>query len=535
MNLRRGLATAFALSLVAAACGGSSASDGGSENAAEATSTTLQPITTVETTVPPPAEESTEANITIGLQLEPATLDPTASPEGPIQTVELYNIVEPLVKIDANGEIVPLLAESWDVSDDGLTYTFSLRQGVQFHDGADFDASDVVFSLDRARGDEIEHPFKAQLEPVESVTAIDDFTVEVVLSEFSANFLFFMAQSVGMIFDESDIDSLADNPVGTGPFAFKEWVRGDRIVVAANPDYWGDPALLSEVTYRYIEDPNALNNAMLAGDIQIIAGVSAPETLDQFATDDAFDVAVGTTNGEVTLALNNRTDVLSDARVRQALSYATDRQEVIDGAYFGYGSMTGTFAVPTDPYYEDLTGVYPYDPDKAIELLAEAGYADGLTLSMKAPPPSYARRAAEIIQSQWSKVGVTLEIENVEWGVWLADVFNVDGVENGFNYDTSIVAHVEARDIIQYGNPDYYFGYDNADVQANLAAADAEPNDEARYALLKDVQTQITEDAASIWLFVLPQLSVTAAGIEGYVANATSQALDISRVGYSPS
>ena len=533
MNVRKGLAIALALGLSAAACG---SSDEASETdeATDGVTTTLKPVTTVETTVPPAAEESSEAAITIGLQLEPATLDPTASPEGPIQTVELYNIIEPLVKIDASGEIVPLLAESWDISDDGLTYTFALREGVTFHDGADFDASDVVFSLDRSRGDDIEHPFKAHLAPIDSVTAVDDFTVEVVLSEFSANFLFFMAQSAGMIFDESDIGALADSPVGTGPFAFQDWVRGDHITVAANRDYWGDQALLDEVTYRYIEDPNALNNAMLAGDIQILAGVSAPETLEQFASDDAFNVAVGTTNGEVTMSLNNRTDDLSNVLVRQALSYATDRQEVIDGAYFGYGSLTGTFAVPTDPYYEDLTGVYPYDPDKAIELLAEAGYADGLTLSMKAPPPSYARRSAEIIQSQWADIGVTLEIENVEWGVWLADVFNVDGVENGFNYDTSIVAHVEARDIIQYGNVDYYFGYDNADVQANLAAADAEPDDAARYALLKDVQTQITADAASIWLFVLPQLSVTAAGIDGYVANATSQALDIGRVGYNP-
>lgn len=507
MRLWRPMAIALALALIAASCG----SDDGDT-----------------------ASGSSVPAITIGLQLEPATLDPTASPEGPIQTVELYNIIEPLVKIDADGEIVPLLAESWEVSDDGLTYTFALREGVNFHDGADFDSSDVVFSLDRARGDDIEHPFKAHLAPVDTVTATDDFTVEIVLSEFSANFLFFMAQSAGMIFDESDVDALAEAPVGTGPFTFQEWVRGDHITVAANDSYWGDAARLDEITYRYIEDPNALNNAMLAGDIQVLAGVSAPELLDAFASDDAFNVEVGTTNGEVTMALNNRGDALSDVRVRQGLSFAINRQDIIDGAYFGYGSATGTFAVPTDPYYVDLTGRYPHDPDQARTLLDDAGFGDGLTLSMKLPPPSYARRSGEIIQSQLADVGVTLEIENVEWGVWLSDVFNVDGVEDAFNYDTSIVAHVEARDIIQYGNPDYYFGYDNADVQADLAAADAEPDDDARYALLGDVQTQITEDAASIWLFVLPQLSVTNAGIEGYVANATSQALDMSRVTYNP-
>lgn len=505
MRFWRILALLMAIILVAAACGSDDA-----------------------------ASTSSEPAITIGLQLEPATLDPTASPEGPIQTVELYNIIEPLIKIDSSGDLVPLLAESWEVSDDGLTYTFNLREGVTFHDGEAFDAADVVFSLDRSRGDDIEHPFKAHLEPIDTVTAIDDFTVEVVLSEFSANFLFFMAQSAGMMFDESSVGDLAEAPVGTGPFAFSEWVRGDHITVVASGDYWGDSPPLDEITYRYIEDPNALNNAMLAGDIQVIAGVSAPELLDVFAADDAFDVSVGTTNGEVTMALNNRTDALADVRVRQALSYAIDRQDIVDGAYFGYGSFTGTFAVPTDPYYVDLTDRYPFDPDKAKELLAEAGYDGDLTISMKLPPPSYARRSGEIIQSQLADVGVTLEVENVEWGVWLSDVFNAEGIEDAFNYDTSIVAHVEARDIIQYGNPDYYFGYDNADVQANLAAADAEPDDDARYELLGEVQTQITEDAASIWLFVLPQLSVTAAGIDGYVANSTSQALDMSRVAFNP-
>lgn len=537
MKIWRLLAVVMALAIVAAACGdddsddSSSAEDESSQTAedAESSETTEAPATTA------PPEESAESAIAIGLQLEPATLDPTASPEGPIQTVELYNIVEPLVKIDSSGEIVPLLAESWDVSDDGLTYTFNLRQGVIFHDGADFDASDVVFSLDRARGEDIEHPFKAHLEPVDTITAVDDFTVEIVLTDFSANFLFFIAQSAGMIFDESDVDALADAPVGTGPFMFQEWVRGDHITVAAYEGYWGDMALLEEITYQYIEDPTALNNAMLAGDIQVIAGVSAPELLDVFADDPAFNVEVGTTNGEVTMALNNRNDALSDVRVRQALSYGIDRQAIIDGAYFGYGSLTGTFAVPTDPYYVDLTERYPFDQDMARSLLADAGFGDGLTLSMTLPPPSYAGRSGEIIQSQLAEIGVTLEVENVEWGVWLSDVFNVDGVEGAFNYDTSIVAHVEARDIIQYGNPEYYFGYDNTDVQANLDAADAEPDDAARYALLGDVQTQITEDAASIWLFVLPQLSVTDSGIAGYVANSTSQALDMSGVAFNPS
>lgn len=538
MRSMKTLGVLVALALVAVACSdsGSSSQPTPTTAADVAVTTEAAPTTTAAPATTTEAPTSTEISaITVGLQLEPATLDPTASPEGPIQTVLLYNLVEPLVKISSTGAIEPLLAESWDVSDDGLTYTFNLREGVVFHDGATFEAADVVFSLDRARDEANGHPFGSQLAQVTSVTALDDSTVEIVLADFSANFMFFMAQSVGMIFDESDIDQLADAPVGTGPFTFSEWVRGDHITVLKNADYWGQAALLDTINYRYIADPSALNNAILAGDIEIIAGVSAPELLEVFESDSAFNVQVGTTNGEVTMSLNNRGDALSDVRVRQALSFAIDRQAVIDGAYFGYGSLVGSFAVPTDPYYVDLTDVYPFDPARARELLAEAGYGDGLELSFKLPPPSYARRSGEIIQSQLEDVGVNVTIENVEWAVWLADVFNVEGIEGAFNYDLSIVAHVEARDIVQYGNPDYYFGYDNADVQADLTAADAEPNDEARYALMADVQRQITADAASIWLFALPSLAVTVEGIEGYSANATSQALDMTSVAYNPS
>ncbi len=536
------LGVLLAFGLLAAACGDSGDSTESTDSDQATTTSAAEPAadgTTTsaaeQTTTTAPPETTEVAAITVGLQLEPATLDPTASPEGPIQTVELYNLIETLIKLGPDGDFEPLLAESWAISDDGLTYTFNLRQGVVFHDGASFEAEDVVFSLDRARDEANGHPFAPQLAVVDSVTAIDDFTVEVVLSQFSANFLFNMAQSVGMIFDEASVDSLADAPVGTGPYAFSDWVRGDAITVVANPDYWGDAPLLDSITYRYIPDANALNNAILAGDIEIIAGVSAPELLEVFEDDDAFNVQVGTTNGEVTMALNNRGDALSDVRVRQALSFAIDRQAVIDGAYFGYGDIIGTFAVPTDPYYVDLTDVYSFDPEKAVELLAEAGYADGLELSFKLPPPSYARRSGEIIQSQLEEVGVNVSIENVEWPVWLEDVFNLEGVEGGNNYDLSIVAHVEPRDIGQYGNPDYYFGYDNPDVQADLAAADAEADDDARYELLGNVQTQITADAASIWLFVLPNLAVTAEGIAGFSPNSVTQALDMTRVSYNPS
>jgi peptide/nickel transport system substrate-binding protein len=492
-------------------------SDGGAS-----TTTTTEPATT--TTAAP---SSAVPEVTIGLQLEPPTLDLTSSPAAAIPQVLLYNVYETLVKLEADGSITGLLAESWDLNDDGTVYTFHLRDGVTFHNGKPLTADDVVFSLEHVLTKEPAHPFATTLAPIESVTAVDDSTVEVTLSRFSSNLLFFLTQGQGVILDEGSIDSIENAPVGTGPFAFVSWTVGDSIVLERNLDYWGEPAPLDTVTFRYINDPNALNNALLAGDIDIIAGVSAPELLSVFEDDPAYIVYTGLTNGEVTLAINGANPPLDDVRVRQAISYAIDRQAVIDLAYFGYGVPIGSHASPLDPYYEDLTGVYAYDPDTARQLLADAGVTD-LTLRLFLPPVSYARRGGEIVASQLEDVGIGVEINNVEWGVWLEDVFT------NHDYDLSIVAHVEPRDIGQYGNPDYYWEYDNPQVAEWLAEADAEPDDAARYELYRKVQEQITADAANAWLFLLPALSVTKAGITGYEADLPGLSLDITKLAFNP-
>ena len=522
MSARKLLSLLFVFGLVVAAC-----SPADTTATTDAPVTTEAPETTEGTEAPEPTTTTTEAtvsavqDVTLGLQLEPPTLDLTSSPAAAIPQVLLYNVYEGLVKLEADGSISGLLAESWDVSDDGLEWTFSLRSGVVFHNGEAFTADDVVFSINNVLTKDPEHPFATTLSSVASVEAIDDSTVKFTLSQFSANFLFFMTQGQGVILKESEIANIENSPVGTGPFAFESWTPGDSIVIVKNAAYWGDAALVETVTYRYINDPNALNNAMLAGDIDIVVGVSAPELLSEFEGDDRFKVLTGQTNGEVTMSLNGYTAPLDNVLVRQAITHAVDSQAVVDLAYFGYGEMIGTGASPLDPYYVDLNSVYPYDPQKAMDLLAEAGYTDDRPLQMLLPPVSYARRGGEIVQAQLAEVGVTVEIVQVEWGVWLEDVF-----ANG-DYDISIVAHVEPRDIGQYGNAEYYWAYDNADVAALLAEADATPGDDARYALLAQVQEQITADAANVWLFLLPALSVTKAGITGYNPNQPGLGLDL--------
>jgi peptide/nickel transport system substrate-binding protein len=516
--------------LVLAGCAGTTTVETSFEEITEtsppsADSTTAPPESTATTA---PAETSADTEVTIGLQLEPPTLDLTSSPAAAIPQVLLYNVYETLVKLEPDGSITPLLAESWDLSDDGTVYEFEIREGVTFHNGEPLTADDVVYSLDNVLTKDPAHPFATTLAPIASVEAVDGSTVQITLNQFSANLLFYLTQGQGVILEESAAATIENEPVGTGPFTFSSWTVGDSIVLERNGDYWGEPALLETVTFRYINDPNALNNAMLAEDLDIIAGVSAPELLGGFETDDRFEVLTGLTNGEIVLSLNGRNAPLDDVRVRQAISHAIDRQAVVELAYDGYGEVIGTFSTPLDPWYEDLSGVYPYDPDAARDLLAEAGVSD-VTLRMVLPPVSYASRSGEIIASQLAEVGIGVDITNVEWGVWLEDVFT------NFDYDMSIVSHVEPRDVAQYGNPDYYWGAEAADAVGPLVAqADAEPDEATRNDLYRQALEEITAQAADDWLFVLPALSVVKDGITGYAANTPGLSLDVTELAFNP-
>ena len=514
-----------AVALAVSACAGTSGDT--TTSAPTTTAPTDTTTTTVAETTTTAAEVSAQTDVVIGLQLEPPTLDLTSSPAAAIPQVLLYNVYETLVKLEADGSISGLLAESWEVSDDGLTYTFSLRDGVAFHNGDTLDADDVVFSITNVLTKDPAHPFATTLAPISNVTAVDASTVEITVSQVSANLLFYLTQGQGVILNEAAIGTIENEPVGTGPFRFSSWTVGDSIVLEKNPDYWGEPALLETVTFRYINDPNALNNAMLAGDLDIIAGVSAPELLSAFESDDRFQVLQGLTNGEVTLSLNGRNAPLDDPLVRQAITHAIDRQAVVDLAYAGYGTVIGTFSTPLDPWYRDLTDVYPYDPDRARELLAEAGVSD-VTLRMVLPPTSYATRSGEIIASQLAEVGINVEITNVEWGVWLEDVFT------NYDYDMSIVAHVEPRDVFQYGNPEYYWGDDSPQVAPILAEAEAEPDEATRNDLYASVLEEITAVAADNWLFVLPALSVIEQGVTGYEADLPGLSLDVTKLAINP-
>ena len=468
-----------------------------------------------------------QTDLTIALQLEPPHLDPTSAAAGAIDSVLYSNVFEGLTRFMSDGSVVAGLAESWEISEDGTIYTFALRDGVTFHDGTTMDAEDVKFTLDRARAEDSANAQKSLFAGISEVTVIDPTTVEVKLSAPDGNFLFNMAWGDAVIVAPESIENIKQTPIGTGPFKFDNWVQGDRIEISRNPDYWGDAPALEAATFKFISDPTAAFAAMMAQDIDAFAGFPAPENLPQFEADPRFQVLVGSTEGETILSMNNKLPPLDDVRVREAIAHAIDRQAIIDGAMFGLGTPIGTHFAPHNPDYVDLTAQSNYDPEKSKALLAEAGYADGFTTTLKLPPPSYARRGGEIIASQLRAVGIETEITNLEWAQWLEEVFR------GKDFGLTIVSHTEPFDIGIYARPDYYFQYDNPAFQELMTTLGATSDPAARSELLTQAQTMIADDYVNGYLFQLAFPTVADARIKGLWQNAPTQATDLTGVSWS--
>jgi peptide/nickel transport system substrate-binding protein len=468
-----------------------------------------------------------ETGLIVGIQLEPPHLDPTSAAAGAIDQVLYSNVFEGLTRFGPDGSVNPGLAESWEISEDGLTYAFKLHEGVTFHDGTTMDADDVVFSLDRARAEDSANAQKALFAEIETVEAVDPSTVRVTLSSANGSFLFNMAWGDAVIVATESIEDIKTMPIGTGAFKFSNWVQGDQIELVRNENYWGTPASLETATFKFISDPTAAFAAMMAEDVDVFYSYPAPENLPQFEADPRFEVLVGSSEGETILSTNNLMEPFTDIRVRKALAHAIDRQAIIDGAMFGLGTPIGTHFAPHNPDYVDLTANSQYDPELAKSLLAEAGYPDGFTTTLKLPPPSYARRGGEIIASQLRAVGIQTEISNLEWAQWLEQVFR------GKDFGLTIVSHTEPFDIGIYARPDYYFQYDNPDFQKLIADLTAETDPAKRSELIAMAQTIISNDYVNVYLFQLAVPTVVKAGVQGIWPDAPTQAIDLTAVSWS--
>jgi peptide/nickel transport system substrate-binding protein len=459
----------------------------------------------------------------IGTQLEPPVLDPTANPAAAISEVLYGNVYEGLVQFAADGSVVPKLALSWDIASDGLSYIFHLKRGAHFHDGTVFDAAAAKFSLDRILAPDSSNPQRSRFKAVRTVEVLDPSTLKLELSRRSGGLLQSLAFGSAVMMSPQSAMNNALHPIGTGPFRFLRWRRGDSITLERNPEYQGSAAALSQVTFKFIPDPSGAYAALMAGDVDAFSNYPAPESFAQFAADRRFQVFNGTTEMETVLGLNERRAPLDNVLVRRAISFALDRHAIIDGAMFGYGTPIGSHFPPGNPAYVDLTGVYPHDVARAKELLAQAGYTHGFSLNLKLPPPSYARRSGEIIAAQLAQIGIRVSIENLEWAQWL------DQVYTRHDFDMSIVGHAEPLDYDIYARDDYYFGYSNPQFKALIAALDDSVDASARRDLLQQIQRQLAADAVNGFLFQYPRLDIWNSHLHEVGFNNVLGVVDVTR------
>ncbi len=457
----------------------------------------------------------TPASLTVGLQLEPTNLDIRTTGGVALDQILIDNVYQGLIGL-ASGtvdEFVPVLAQELPkISDDALTYTFTLREGVTFASGNTLTVDDVVDSLSATLTAEV-------IGTDATVTALDDKTIEIHLVSPNSQFLWHLANRPGLVFESAYTGDLANTTNGTGPFTLSQWIEGDSITFTAVDDYWGEPAAISEVVWRYIPDANAAVNAALEGDIDVLAPVRSDMASQFDGSDFTLDRAAST--DVFTLAYNNQRAPLDDPRVRSALSMAIDSESII-AAFYGDGNALGGPITDIEPAYENLTAINAYDPEAAKSLLEEAGVSDlSLTVTVA---NFYDTAALNQVVTQFADIGVTLTINSVEFGTWLNDVYL------GKDFDLSYVNHAEANDFVNYTNPEYYFGYNNAEVQQlyadSIAAED--PADAAE--LVKQAARIVAEDAPARWLINYTPTNAIAAHVSGFPNSNTNSRINLAGV-----
>ena len=448
------------------------------------------------------------AEVVVGSQNEPTNLDQIFGGSSGVTEVFTGNVYEGLFKITDDATVEPLLAAETEVSDDGLVYTFTL-QDAAFHSGKELTADDVKYSLERFISDDSIAARKRQLSVIDSVAVVDPKTVEVTLSQPSISFTYNLGYVWIVNSEAGDLTTQAD---GTGPYALADYRKGDSITLEVNADYWGDAPANGGVVYQYYADPTALNNALLTGAVDLVTSQSNPDSLAEFEAA-GFQVIEGTSTTKELLAFNDRNAPFDDAKVRKAVYSAIDRQKLLDAIWDGRGELIGSMVPPSEPWYLDLADNNPYDPDLSKKLLGEAGLADGFTFTIDTPDSGVHSTVAEFLASELSKVGITAKINIITDDEWYQKVYT------DTDFEATLQGHVNDRDINFYGNPDFYWGYDNADVQKWLSESEAAASVEEQTELIKKANQQISDDAASVWLYLNPQLRIAADGVSGVPQN----------------
>lgn len=439
------------------------------------------------------AENGTSNTVTIGLKLAPVSLDIRHQSGSAIEQVLIGNVYEGLLSRDSDNKVQPGLAKSWDISNDGTTYTFHLNENMNFSNGDKLDADDVAWSINQLK--EKQYYNANQVESLDKAEAVDADTVRLTLDAPDSNLLWYLTGRPGLVFDKNATYNAKTEAVGSGPYTVESFDPASKMVLKANPKYWGSahkPAT-EHVVLKFITDDNAAVNALKGGDVDVLSPVNA--TLAKSLDASTYTVSAADGSDKFVLAFNCTNAKLKDKRVRQAIRYAINHKEII--ASRGNVDYALGGPVPSvDPGYEDLTGLYPYNVDKAKELMKEAGYTTDKPLRLTLTyANTYGTELGDQLKSQLAKIGIDLKIDYVEFSTWLQNVH-----ANG-DYELSLVDHAESHDFYKWTTPDYYYHYDGKNVQALYAKALAATDEEESNEYLKQAAKAVSEDAPADWLF----------------------------------
>lgn len=451
-----------------------------------------------------------ELNVGIAQDLD-SSLDPHKTVKAGTREV-MFNVFEGLLKPDASGNLNPAVAESYTVSDDHLLYTFKLRSGVKFHNGQDVTPEDVIWSYQRcAEPDSADIIQVAAFAGVEMYAEGDD-TVCFQLQEPSNEFTSYLTTAI-LPKDYTEQDT---QPVGTGPFKFVSRTAQESVVLERFDDYWGEKPELTKVTYKIIENADSILLSLQSGAVDVFAHLTTTQIAQ---LGDGFHVEEGTMNLVQALYLNNAEKPFDDVRVRQALSYAVDRQQILDLAFDGYGTLLGSSMYPAfSKYFDDsLTDYYTYNTEKAKELLTEAGYPNGFDMTITVPSNYQPHMdTAQVIVEQLKAVGINATIQPVTWESWVQDTYSNRQFQStvvGVDASSMTASAMLSRFVSTAGNN--FINYSNADYDALYAQAQACYDDEEQTTMYKDLEKNLTENAANVYIQDMADFVAVRDGLEG--------------------
>ena len=444
--------------------------------------------------------ETGSSQITIGIPQDVDSLDPHKAVAAGTKEV-LFNVFEGLVKPDSEGNLNDAVAESHTISEDGKVYTFTLREGVKFHDGTPVTAQDVKYSIDRCSSTENGEPLVSAFAAIDSVNIVDDKTVEIVLKEGDTDFLPYLTAAVIPEHNKT----LESTPVGTGPYKYISRSPQENVVLEKFDDYWGTPANIETVKLQVVANADTIVTGLNGGSIDMFARVTQAQA-DQLSGD--FEVLEGTMNLVQAMYLNNEKAPFDKKEVRQALCYAVDPQAVMDMISDGKGSKLGSSMFPAfgKYYMEELNDMYAADTAKAKELLAQAGYPDGFTFTLTVPS-NYQQHidTAQVVAEQLKQIGVTANIQLVEWETWLSEVYT------NRNYEATVVgvdaASLTAAALLERFTSDAsdnFINFDSAAYDEAYAAAKASTDDEEKTKYYKECEEILAKEAANVYIQDLP-------------------------------